>query len=122
MPKPELAFVAYASTDTALARTIMDAVRRANAKSAMVRYEPWEYNDVAGQPIISPILDRIDESTFIVADITYLNLNVIYEIGYSIGARKRVFLVRSGKTSGDKDVAREAGIFDTLGSTATQKT
>jgi nucleoside 2-deoxyribosyltransferase len=40
-------------------------------------------------------LENIDESALIVADVTFLNLNVVYEIGYAIGKKKRAFLVRS---------------------------
>ncbi len=78
-------------------------------------YDPWQFNDVPGTPLVSPILERIDESPFIVADITYLNLNVIYEIGFAIGRSKRVFLIRHRHTKGDKTLANAAGIFDTLG-------
>ncbi|MFY4729590.1 hypothetical protein [Nitrospira sp. BLG_2] len=94
---------------------ILDAVRRANALPLPEKYEPWEYNDVPGAPLISPILEKIDESPFIVADITYLNANVVYEVGFAIGRRKRAFLVRHSDTVGDKDLAKHAGIFDTLG-------
>lgn len=110
-----IAFVAYSAQDPQLAGAILEAVSHANARSAAVRYEPWEYNDVSGQPLISPILERIQESSFIVADITYLNLNVVYEIGFTIGSNKRAFLVRHKATPGDTDVARHVGIFDTLG-------
>ena len=48
-----------------------------------VLYEPWIFNDIAGNQLASPILQKIDESPFVVADITYLNLNVVYEIGGS---------------------------------------
>ena len=109
------AFVAYSSNNTSLSGTILEAVRHANSKSNAVRYEPWEYNDIPGQFVISPILERIHESSFIVADITYLNLNVVYEIGFTIGSRKRAFLVRHEHTHGDMDAAKHAGIFDTLG-------
>jgi len=115
MPDSQLAFVAYPSKDVALAGLVLEAVRHANARSSTVRYEPWEYNDISGQPLISPILERIEESSFIVADITYLNLNVVYEIGFSIGSRKRAFLIRHANISGDREIARQAGIFDTLG-------
>ena len=115
MPDSLLAFVAYPSSDNSLAALILEAVRYANARSSAVRYEPWEYNDIAGQPMISPILERIDESSFMVADITYLNLNVVYEIGFSIGSRKRAFLIRHADMAGDREIARQAGIFDTLG-------
>jgi hypothetical protein len=81
-----IAFVAYSSRDPALGQLIGDAVYVANGKSDRVRYETWVYNDIAGNPLISPILDRIEESAFIIADITTLNLNVVYEIGFAIGA------------------------------------
>jgi len=47
--------------------------------------------------------------------ISYLNLNVVYEIGYAIGKKKRVFLIRHSGTRGDKDIANRVGVFDTLG-------
>lgn len=108
-------FVAYPSHDSNLLELIRNAVKRANAKSKDIRYESWEYNDIAGRALISPILENISGSKFVVADITYLNLNVVYEIGYSIGSSKRVFLTRNSAISGDKEIARQAGIFDTLG-------
>lgn len=110
-----LAFVAYPSRDEVLAQIIFQGVSHANAKPLAVRYEPWVFNDIAGNPLISPILERIDESAFIVADITYLNLNVVYEIGFAVGRGKRTFLIRHNATQGDKSLAKEAGIFDTLG-------
>lgn len=115
MREVKTAFVAYASGNKELATLILESIRHANAKSGAVRYEPWEYNDIAGQPLVSPILERIQESSFIVADITYLNLNVVYEIGFAIGSRKRVFLVRHKTILGDRAIADQTGIFDTLG-------
>jgi hypothetical protein len=115
MATPPVAFVAYSSREPAVEHLIGNAVHVANGKSDRVRYESWVYNDVPGNPLISPIIDRIDESTFIIADITTLNLNVVYEIGFAIGRRKRAYLIRDQGTDGDKAVAREAGIFDTLG-------
>jgi hypothetical protein len=115
MADPPIVFVAYSSRDAALAKLIADTVYVANGRSDRVRYETWVYNDIPGNPLISPILDRIEESAFIIADVTTLNLNVVYEIGFAIGSRKRAYLIRHQGTTGDKAVAREAGIFDTLG-------
>ena len=108
-------FVAYPAGDPTLAAGIMDAVRKANALPLPVLYEPWPFNDIAGHQIVSPILEKIDVSPFVVADITYLNLNVVYEIGFTIGKCKRAFLVRHQTTAGDKDIAKAVGIFDTIG-------
>ena len=110
-----LAFVAYSGKDTNLAGIAARAVARANAQPTGIRYHPWAYNDVPGNPLASPILEGIDDSTFVVADITYLNLNVVYEVGCTIGRKKRAFLVRHQGTTGDKDLAKAVGIFDTLG-------
>jgi hypothetical protein len=115
MTKPAFAFVAYPSDDRTLASLIIDATRRANARSKAVKYEPWEYNDISGIPLTSPILERIAESDFIVADITYLNSNVVYEIGFAIGSGKRVYLINHSTTKGDRQLANEVGIFDTIG-------
>lgn len=116
MAGQKVAFVAYSSRDPAVAGLILEGVRHANAVSAQpVRYEPWVFNDIAGNPLISPILAKIDEAPFVVADISYLNLNVVYEVGFTVGRGKRAFLIRHSGTVGDRGVAKEAGIFDTLG-------
>ena len=110
------AFVAYSSRDVHLARIIAQGVAKANRTLRMrLRYAPWEFNDIAGNPLISPIIEGIDSSKFVVADITYLNPNVVYEIGFAIGRSRRCFLIRHASIEGDRKAAREAGIFDTLG-------
>lgn len=115
MTIPRLAFVAYPCKDKALLTLLGEGVGKATARTSAIRFEPWEFNDIAGASLISPIIEKITESSFIVADITYLNPNVIYEIGYAIGKKKRVFLIRHTNTRGDKDIANRVGIFDTLG-------
>jgi hypothetical protein len=110
------AFVAYASRDASLAALIALGVSKANRRvGKRIQYAPWEFNDIAGNPLISPILEGIDASKYVVADITYLNHNVVYEIGFAVGRSRRCFLVRHTGTVGDERIAREAGIFDTLG-------
>jgi hypothetical protein len=84
MADPPIGFVAYSSRDAACAELIGNAVYVANGKSDRVQYETWVYNDIPGTPLISPSLDRIEESAFIIADVTTLNLNVVYETGFAI--------------------------------------
>lgn len=110
------AFVAYTGRDSAVAETIRSGVAKANRMlGKTLRYEPWIFNDIAGQPLISPIIESIEASKFVVADITYLNPNVVYEVGYAIGKGRRCFLIRSNSVEGDRKIASEVGIFDTLG-------
>ncbi len=112
---PPTAFVAYSSRLEHVANIVFAAVRKANARPLPVRFEPWPFNDVAGAPLVSPILEKIDKSPFLVADITTLNENVVYEIGFAVAREKRAFLIRHSETSGDRELANSAGIFDTLG-------
>ncbi len=111
------AFVAYTDgCDTENAIIVLDGVRKANAVDANpIHYESWEFNDISGRILISPIIEGIDSSSFLVADITYLNLNVVYEIGYAIGRRKKVLLIRNSNIEGDQNLAKSVGIFDTIG-------
>jgi hypothetical protein len=110
------AFVAYPSRDATLASVITNGLAKANRMlGKRLRYTPWEFNDIAGNHLISPILDGIDSSKFVVADITYLNPNVVYEVGFAIGRSRRCFLIRHERIEGDRRIARDVGIFDTLG-------
>ena len=64
---------------------------------------------------VDPILSEISSADFVIADISRLNFNVVYEVGYSIGKRKRVILLRNKAIKRDDRLARETGIFDTIG-------
>lgn len=108
-------FVAYASRDEDNAAIVFEGVRRANSRPLPYKFEPWPYNDVVGRSLISPIIENIEQSPYVVADITYFNLNVVYEIAFAIGRQRRVILLKNSSIDGDKDLAKKVGIFDTLG-------
>ncbi len=100
------AFVAYSGRDSGIAETIRSGVGKANRMlGRTLRYEPWIFNDIAGQPLVSPIIAGIDASKFVVADITYLNPNVVYEVGYAIGRGRRCFLICNNSIEGDRQKA-----------------
>ena len=108
------AFVAYPATPHQVGAGILDAIRQAN-RSGVNSFTPWEENDIAGRPLTNPIFQSISAAQLLVADITTLNFNVTYEVGYAIGIGRRVFLVRSSEYDVDADAIRKIGIFDTLG-------
>lgn len=82
---------------------------------ATVEIATWEENDIPGRFIVEPILAKIDEGNILIADITRLNFNVTFEIGYAIGRRKRVALIKNVALTGSDQLIREIGVFDTLG-------
>lgn len=75
----------------------------------------WEELDIPGKFIVSEILSEIEQSDFLAADVSRLNFNVVYEIGFAIGKRKRVVLFKNSAVIEESPTIQEAGIFDTLG-------
>jgi len=108
-------FVAYPGSPTEIAAAICEAVTKANAAASSLTFLTWEHNDIAGRPLTLPILSEIEQAEVLVADVTRLNFNVSYEVGYAIGFGKRVLLVKNSAITADDKLLLKTGIFDTLG-------
>lgn len=108
-------FVAYPSDPPEVGDTIRAALRILEVERPQHTFNGWEENDIAGRFISSPILDHIFAADLLTADITRLNFNVTYEIGFAIGTGRRIALVKHGALVGDDELIRKVGIFDTLG-------
>jgi energy-coupling factor transporter ATP-binding protein EcfA2 len=116
MTKKKTAFFAYPGDPAEIAQTIQSAIVGFNAASPSFNLEGWEKNDISGIPLTAPIFSKISTCGFLAADVTYLNENVAFEIGYAIGSNKRCLLfVNSSAQTGDRELANNIGIFDTLG-------
>jgi hypothetical protein len=113
--QPSLGFVAYGSVPEMVGQTIDAALRLYSARQAAGRFASWRENDIAGRFLVTPILEHIATCQCLVADISTLNFNVTYEIGYSIGFGKRVILIKNKSVKSDEGELRRVGIFDTLG-------
>ena len=74
----------------------------------------WERPDLGGNQLISPILEAIKKCEIFIADITILNFNVTYELGYAIGLGKRVIPVRCSAFASNNDAIQKVGIYDTI--------
>lgn len=110
----EKVFVAYPSAPAAVGQTISAGIEKGNSYCKRYDFQSWEQNDIAGRPLIVPIVTAIDEAPFLVADVTRANFNVAFEIGYAIGRKKRVVLTRNVGLSKSGEI-EQIGIFDTLG-------
>jgi hypothetical protein len=114
MPSGE-AFIAYPSSVNEVREAILATVSKAKVINPTLTLHPWEANDVPGRCLIDPILEKINGAAFVVADISRLNFNVVYEVGFAIGRKKRVILLRNRAITREERLARETGIFDTIG-------
>lgn len=107
-------FVAYPSALYEVKHAINDALEIVN-KSGKGRLKSWEENDIAGRPLTAPIFEEIGKANVLVADITHLNFNVTFEIGYAIACGVRVYLIRNIEFESNDEIFRKVGVFDTLG-------
>jgi hypothetical protein len=115
MPSVEISgLVAYPSEPPEIGETIRRAIETVRQQSRFSGLALWEENDVPGRFIANEVLLKIESGSVFVADVTRLNFNVVFEVGYAIGAGKRAFLVRNELLIDDAK-AKLVGIFDTLG-------
>ncbi len=107
-------FVCYPSDPPQLGSTIEAAAGQLLSLSG-VQIETWRQIDIPGRFLAEGILRRIDAATFVVADITRLNFNVTFEVGYSIGRQKRTVLISNKALNPEERAITQLGIYDTLG-------
>jgi hypothetical protein len=112
---PEIGFVAYAAQPAWVGETIEAGIARCAQQIGKNRFASWIENDIAGRFLADPTLEHIDAAKCLVADISSLNFNVTYEVGYAIARGKRVVLTRNRAHASDDTEVRRVGIFDTLG-------
>ncbi|MEN3329390.1 MAG: hypothetical protein V7638_4197 [Acidobacteriota bacterium] len=106
---------AYPSGPTAIGSTLRSALELLRLEGVSQRLKTWEENDIPGRFVVDPVLSQIDEGNVLIADITRLNFNVTFEIGYAIGRGKRIALIKNSSLTGSEELIRQVGIFDTLG-------
>src|SRR5258706_4487955 len=103
-------FVAFPSQDKTHAATIARGAQAAS--SADVNYIIWSLEACSGAALDRVVESWLNEAEGIVADLTYINDNVTYELGYAIGAGKDIRLIRNASV--DITDLKEIGLFDTL--------
>jgi hypothetical protein len=108
-------FVAYPGNPLELAQTMRATIGLLAKAWGNEAIHGWEENQIAGRFLTDPIFEHINTRGAVVADITFVNFNVTYEIGYAIGRGKRVILTRNMSLEDDEKLRQEIGIFDTLG-------
>lgn len=75
----------------------------------------WKSLDIYGHFISEEVVSGIKICDIFIADISVLNFNVTYEIGYAIGSGKRVLLTKNSSIKELAPFIREVGVFDTIG-------
>jgi hypothetical protein len=94
MTKIPSIFVAYPSQPPSLSETIEEAIKIISA-TKLVTIDSWKSTKVSGKFVISAICKSIEEHDVFICDLTYLNHNVLFELGFAIAKQKRVWLLHN---------------------------
>ncbi len=110
-------FAVYASDPPFIADTIESAVKRIQQRQPFQPWITWKDLSIPGQIIFCKICKALRSTRKVVADVTTLNPNVLFEIGYAIGLGASIQPIRDPNYSRDEKVFEELGMLDTFGYT-----
>lgn len=105
----------YPSEPEIIAATIEESVRQLRMATGLRSWITWKEFGAAGQIIFCQICKALRFTKFAVADVTTLNFNLLFEIGYAIGLGLPVLPIRDTSYVKDSRVFAELGLVDTLG-------
>src|SRR5450759_3041407 len=84
------AFFAYAASHAT--SEIIGRVVSELSDGGLVKAITWEQLRVSGKIVIQAVCNAIDTADIFCADITSLNHNVMFELGYAIAQNKRIWI------------------------------
>ena len=85
-------FFAYPSKPPSIPETIKTAIKEINS-SSLCKIKSWEECRVGGKIVIDVICREINEADIFCADLTGSNPNVMFELGYAIARKKRIWVI-----------------------------
>jgi len=85
-------FVAYPSSPPDRAESIEKAIEEIDG-GGVVDISGWKSLSVGGRVMITAICDQIKAIQIFIAAVTALNPNVLFELGYAIAHKKRIWLL-----------------------------
>ena len=109
-------FYAYSSQPPIIGETIRTAIESINS-SSVASIRGWDKLKIGGKLVINEICKEIIDASIFCADLTTLNPNVMFELGYAIGINKRIWLTIDETFSASADDFRKLRILTTIGYT-----
>lgn len=108
------AFLAFGSKRMDQSETL---IRAANSISEEhdIDIVPWTDLDIGGTIMVNRICGAIAKSDLFICDLTYLNHNVLFELGYAIGQRKRIWVLLNNSIDDAAIGYRRFSVLSTLG-------
>lgn len=108
-------FFAYAASPGLRAETLRQVVTSINDRGGSAR--GWESLAVDGGFLIDTITVEIDRCDSLVAEVSSMNHNVLFELGYAIAKNKPVWLAFDETDEGARRLWADTALFSTIGRT-----
>jgi hypothetical protein len=105
----------YPNSPAIIANTLEEAIQQLRTAASLKTWKTWKGLGVTGQIIFCQICKAIRFSNLVIADVTTLNFNLLFEIGFAIGLGIPVLPVRDSSFIKDAKIFNELGLIDTLG-------
>jgi len=111
--KSEALFL-FPSKPEPVATTIEATVAHLSKVAGEKDWKSWKNLDIAGQIVFCEICKAIRFTHLVVADVTTLNFNLLFEIGFALGLGVPVMPIKDTSNTRDSKDFEELGILDTL--------
>lgn len=105
----------YPSHPTIISSTIDSAAEALSKKYPNKSYLTWKNLRTEGKVIFCEICKTVVSSSYLVCDITTLNFNVLFEIGYIYGLSKPFIPIFDVSFGTNKNMLDKIGLLDTVG-------
>ncbi len=113
-PQSEALFL-YPNDPQIIAATIEEAASRLRLVAGGKHWRTWKDLGIVGRIIFCEVCKATRYAKYVVADLTTLNFNLLFEVGYAIGLGIPVLPIRDTSFIKDTKVFTELGLIDTLG-------
>jgi hypothetical protein len=110
---PKSAFFAYPAQPQFVGDTIVDSIPKARTNHDLI-ISPWSKLNIIGLKLDTLIREKIAGSDFLLAEVTYPNFNVYYEVGYAVGRQKPFLLAMNYAVQKAVENVNLTGLFDTI--------
>jgi len=115
MEKLTTAFFAYGSETPSCGEFIEAAIKLINNSGHPVTVKSWKNMSIGGDFLISAILKEIEDSEIFCCDITNLNENVLFELGFAISRNKPIWIIQDITISASFQRYKEFILLNTIG-------
>jgi hypothetical protein len=105
----------FPSAPVSVANAIEESVTQLSKVSGDKVWKSWKNLDVPGQIVFCEVCKAIRFTSLVVADVTTLNFNLLFEIGYALGLGVPVLPIRDTSNIRNRKDFEELGILDTFG-------